>query len=259
MHSVLKSIYLAFRQWPIWLWFGRQDIRSRYRGSLLGPLWLVLNLGILVAGLSIIYATIFSLRLEVYVPYVALGFIIWWFVSGSLTESCYAFTANAQIIRNMPLPLSIHVLRVLTRQTLLMAHNLVVYIIVAIVFDIRPTANIFLVIPGFLLVTSLLFTGGLSLAIICARYRDVPHIVSSVIQVVIFITPILFLKDMLKKKMLIADMNPFFHIIEAMRAPLLGQAPEMLTWEFLIVANLLSALVAVWLMRRAGHRVAYLV
>ena len=259
MIETINAFSSAFKHWHIWLWFARQDIRSRYRGSLLGPIWLVLNLGILVAALSLIYATIFKLKLEVYVPHVALGFIAWWFVAGTLTESCTAFTDNSQIIRNMPLPLGIHVLRVLARQALLMAHNLIVYLIVAVIFRISPSINTLLVLPGFILVSTLLFTMGLSLAIICARYRDVPHIISSAIQVIIFVTPILFLKEMLQKKMIIADANPFYHMVEVIRAPLLGHPPEMFSWEFMIIANIVSAAFAIWLMWRAGHRVPYLV
>ena len=259
MPSVATSLFSALMHWPVWLWFGRQDIRSRYRGSLLGPLWLVLNLGILVATLSLIYATVFDLPLDVYMPHVTTGFLASWFIAGAMTDSCTAFTTNAQIIRNLPLPLGIHVLRVLTRNGLLMAHNFIVYLIVAIAFGIWPNFNTLLVLPGLLLVFSLLFTMGLLLAIVCARFRDVPHIVTSIVQVVMFITPIMFLKDMLARKAILAEANPFYHMIEAIRAPLLGHAPEMLTWGFLVSANLVSAFVAAWLMRRAGHRVPYLV
>ncbi|MGX2040491.1 ABC transporter permease [Methylocaldum sp. MU1018] len=259
MPSAATSLASALMHWPVWLWFGRQDIRSRYRGSLLGPLWLVLNLGILVSTLSLIYATVFDLPLNVYMPHVTTGFLAWWFIAGVMTDSCTAFTANAQIIRNLPLPLGIHVLRVLTRNSLLMAHNFIVYLVVAIIFSIWPNLNTLLVLPGLLLVCGLLFTIGLSFAIVCARYRDVPHIVTSIIQVVMFVTPIMFLKDMLARKAILADVNPFYHMIEAIRAPLLGQAPEILTWGFLITGNLVSAFVAVWLIRRAGHRVPYLV
>lgn len=259
MNGSTTSLASALLKWPIWIWYGRQDIRSRYRGSLLGPLWLVLNLGILVGALSVIYGTIFGLSLRDYMPHVTTGFLVWWFIAGALTESCTAFTANAQIIRNLPLPLGIHVLRVLARQTMLVAHNFIVYVIVAVAFGIRPNLNTLLLVPGIGLLLSLLFTMGVSLAIICARYRDVPHIVASMVQVVIFVTPIVFSKEMLHGRMIIADVNPFYHMIEVVRAPLLGQAPEALTWIFLIVANAASLVFTLWLMRRAAHRVPYLV
>lgn len=257
--SNATSLTEAFRQWPIWTWFARRDIRSRYRGSLLGPLWLVLNLGILVGSLSLIYATVFGLPLEVYMPHVTTGFIAWFFISGSLNDACTAFTANAQLVRNMPLPLGVHVLRLVARNSLLMAHNLIIYLVAVVAFGIVPNLNTLLVVPGFLLVASLLYTGGMSLGVICARFRDVPHIVASVVQVTMFVTPIVFLKSMLQRQVIIADANPFYHMIEAIRAPLLGQPVEPQTWLFLIAANLASLAFAVWLMRRAGHRVPYLV
>lgn len=243
----------------MWLWFARQDIRSRYRGSLLGPFWLALNLAILVGALSFIYATVFNLPLEVYVPHITTGFIVWFFISGMVTDSCTAFTSNVQMVRNMPLPLGVHVMRLVGRHTLLMAHYLIIYLIVAVVYGIWPNFYTLLVIPGYLLVAALLYTSGMSLGIICARFRDVTHIVASIVQVTMFVTPIIFLKEMLQRQVIIADANPFFHMIEVIRAPLLGEPPEMLTWAVLIVINLVSLAVAQWLLQRAGHRVPYLV
>lgn len=67
------------------------------------------------------------------------------------------------------------------------------------------------------------------------------------------------LKSMLGSRAALAQFNPFFHLIDAIRSPLMGEAPEPATWWFLAGTNLLSALLAFWLMRRAGHWVAYLV
>lgn len=259
MKSALNAIIEGFLTWPVWLWFARQDIKSRYRGSMLGPLWLVLNLGILVVALSVIYATIFGLKLDKYMSYVTTGFIAWWFVSGTLMDSCTAFTANSQIIRNLPLPIGVHVMRVLMRNTLLLLHNMIVYVVVVVAFGIWPNVNTLLALVGFGLVALLLFSLGISLAIACARFRDIPHIVSSIVQVMVFVTPIMFFKDMLQNRSYIADVNPFYHMIEAIRAPLLGDFPEQSTWVFLVCANLITFLFATWLVKSTGHRVPYLV
>lgn len=259
MLTAFQDLFDALRRWPLWLWFAQQDIKSRYRGSLLGPIWLVLNLGILVAALSVIYATLFNLPASIYTPHVATGFIAWWFISGVMLDSCTAFTTNAQIIRNMPLPIGIHILRVLARHSVLMLHNMVVYVVVAVTFAIWPTGYMPLALLGFLLVTLLLFWISICLAIICARYRDVPHIIASIVQVVMFITPIMFLKDMLKNRIYIANVNPFYHMIEVIRAPLLGQNPELISWVFLICANVGVGGAAIYLLMRTGHRVPYLV
>lgn len=259
MNPPTNSIPAALRCWPVWVWLARQDIKARYRGSFLGPLWLVLNLGILVAGLSLVYGTVFEQPLHIYAPYLTAGFLTWWFVSGCIIDSCAAFTANSQLIRNQPLPIGIYVFQVISRQGLLLAHNLIVFALVAIIFGLRPNAATLLVLPGFAAVALLLGTGGLSLAVICARFRDIPHFVTNLLQIAMLVTPIMFLKTMLGSREALAQFNPFFHLVDAIRSPLIGEAPGLSTWWFLAAANLLSALFAFWLMRRAGHRVAYLV
>lgn len=259
VNSETTSISAALRSWRVWFWFARRDIKARYRGSLLGPLWLVLNLAILVGGLAVVYGAVFGQPLQTYVPYLTAGFMAWWFISGCLTESCQAFTASAHLIKNQPLPIGVHVYQVVARHGLLWAHNLLVFALVAVACGLAPGWSLLLLVPGLVLVTMLLASTGLCLALICARYRDIPHLVTSLLQIVMLVTPIMFLKDMLGPRAPLALWNPFFHVVEAIRAPLLGEAPSAFTWAFLLAANLAAGSAAWWLMRRAGHRVAYLV
>lgn len=257
--SSTTSILEAFRQWRIWWWLARRDIRSRYRGSVLGPLWLVVNLGILVGGLSIVYGTVFNQPLRTFIPYLTAGFIAWWFISASITECCSAFISNSTLIRNQPLPIAIYVLQSIARNAIILATNLAVFLFVALLCGLRPSSANLLVSPALILVGALLFSTGLCLAIICSRFRDIPHLVTNLLQVAMLLTPIMFLRSMLGPRAVFADFNPFFHMVDAIRGPLLGNFPSMQTWTFLVLANLLAAAVAAWLMRRAGHRVAYLV
>lgn len=257
--SPTTSITEAFRQWRIWWWFARRDIRARYRGSVLGPLWLVATLGILVGGLSIVYGAVFNQPLKTFIPYLTAGFMAWWFVSVSITECCTAFINCSALIRNQPLPIAIYVLQTIARNVLIFATNIIVFLVVALFCGLQPSLRNMLAIPGFILVSTLLFSVGLCLAIICARFRDIPHLVANLLQVAMLLTPIMFLKSMLGPRAVLADLNPFFHLVDAIRSPLLGATPSSITWVFLAFANISSALCAVWLMRRAGHRIAYLV
>lgn len=254
----LVSPWQALRMYRVWLWFGKQDIRSRYRGSVLGPLWLVLNLGVLVAALSVIYSSILGLAPEKYVPYLATGFLVWWLVSGVLTDVCRAFTDNLGLIRNVPLPLGVYVLRVVARHVFLLMHNLAVYVVVAVAYAIPVGWETLTVVPATILVLSLLYAIGTVLAIVSARFRDVPHIVASIVQLAIFVTPIVFMKDMLGRHVLVADLNPFYHMVEAIRAPLLGGIPDVGTWFFLLAGNVTAWAAAIGALRRWGKEVAFL-
>lgn len=262
MHSspnTLSSFGAAARAWPIWLWFARLDIRARYRGSLLGPVWLALNLATLSIGMGIVYGAVFGMPLSEYIPYLTTGFMVWWFLSGSLNESCTAFTANERLIRNQRLPLGIYVLRVLARNWLLLGHNFLVFVGVAIFFGLKPTFESLLVVPGFLLLATLVFQLSIILAILCARFRDVPHVVANFLQLFMLVSPIAYKRSQLEKHAPLADWNPVYHMIDVVRAPLLGHAPAPLTWMVLLCANLVFGAAAFLLMRRWGSRVPCMV
>lgn len=257
--SSTTSLAEAFRQWRTWVWLAKRDIKARYRGSVLGPLWLLATLGVLVGGLSIVYGTVFNQPLKTFIPYLTAGFMAWGFISTSIAESCSAFIGNSALIRNQPLPIAVYVFQTIARNALIFATNLLVLLVVAIACGLTPTSINLLAIPGFVLVGTLLGSTGLCLAIICARYRDIPHLVTNLLQVAMLLTPIMFLKSMLGPRAAFANFNPFFHMVDAIRGPLIGEMPSLLTWSVLVVANIAAAAAALWLMRRAGHRVAYLV
>jgi ABC-type polysaccharide/polyol phosphate export permease len=128
-----------------------------------------------------------------------------------------------------------------------------------VIFQLRPAWSNLLVVPGFALVASLLVSLGICLAIICARYRDIPHFITNLLTVGMLVTPIMYMKSMLGPRAAFANYNPFYHMVEGIRSPLLGQSPSMTTWVVLAGANLVFGLLAWWLLRRAGNRVAYLV
>jgi ABC-2 type transport system permease protein len=259
LESILSSITAAFQARAVWLWLAQQDIRARYRGSLLGPIWLVFNLASVTVGLSIVYGAVFSLPLASYIPYLSAGFLVWWFISGTLNDSCQAFIDNHRLIRNQPLPLAVYVFRVIARNGLLFAHNFLVFLVAALIFRVVPTMNTLLVFPGTLLLLCIILSMSIILSILCVRFRDVPHVVSNVLQLIMLITPIVFMKDQLQSRAVLADWNPFYHMLEVIRQPLLGHAPSASTWLFLLSMNLIFGLLAYVMLKRWGNRIPCMV
>ncbi len=253
------SLLDAVREWRIWTWFAMRDVKARYRGSFLGPVWLVLNLALFVAALSLVFGAVLGQPLREFAPYVTAGLVAWWFISQTVPDCCNVFINERALIRNLPLPLGVHVLCTVAKHAIFFAHYLIVFVAVAFIFRLRPAWNNLLVLPGFALVTTLLVSSGICLAIICARYRDIPHFISNLMTVSMLVTPIMFMKSMLGPRAALANYNPFYHMVEGIRAPLLGQTPSMTTWCVLVAANLFFGALAWWLLKRAGKRVAYLV
>ena len=95
------------------------------------------------------------------------------------------------------------------------------------------------------------------LGMISARFRDVPPIVASIVQVVFFITPIFWPADGLGNHRWLAEFNPIYAAIDVMRAPLLGQPTEPYSWLVLIVVTVLGCAASFTLFARLRTRIAF--
>lgn len=206
----------------LWSSLAIQDVAARYRGSILGPWWITLTMGALIGGMSVLYSKLMHLSLEQYVPWMSCGIVLWGFMSATITEGCESFTTAAPIIRQTSLPLFTFVLRTLVRNLIVLAHNSVIVAIVAVVFAFWSHVRLGELLLGLaLLVLNLSWVVTVA-ALASARFRDVPQIVVAVMQVALFITPVFWRPDQLAGRPMILIYNPFFHLIEVVRAPLVG-------------------------------------
>ncbi|MBW4719623.1 galactan export ABC transporter permease subunit Wzm/RfbD [Saccharothrix obliqua] len=271
----------AWRQRELWEHLGWQDIKQRYRRSIIGPLWITISMGTTAVALGLLYSQLLGQELGTYLPYITVGFIVWNFILGCVTEGTEVFIANEGLIKHLPAPMTVHVLRMVWRQVLFFLHNLVVYVVVLAVFfptltheykmdgDIVPHPGIswtvLLAIPGFALLTVNAVWVALLFGIISTRFRDIPPVIHSFIQLVFFMTPIVWPVGVLNKftngeaswKVLIAEFNPIYHFLEIVRAPLIGHA---LSWHHWVVVGAFTVVgwaLAILALRNYRSRVSY--
>jgi ABC-type polysaccharide/polyol phosphate export permease len=236
--QALNDIKSGAGRWWIWSSLASQDIRERYRGSVLGPFWLTLSMAIMIGTLGLVYSALFNISLDDYLPFLTLGLLFWTFISTILTDACTCFISAGSVIHQVRMPFTVHVCRTLYRNLLILAHNAVVAIIVLAWFRTSINRDALLVLPGVLALLANGVWACFLLGMICARFRDVVPIVSSVVQIVFFLTPILWQPGSLGgRHSWIVDWNPFYAMIEIVRAPLLGQATDPRMWFFVFVVT----------------------
>jgi lipopolysaccharide transport system permease protein len=234
------------------------DVRRRYRRSTVGQFWLTLSMGISIVGLGTVYGLLFRVPVAEFIPYVAVCFVIWGFISSSVLESCTVFMDNEAIMKFTYTPRSMFIFRLLYRNAIVFAHNVLIIPAVFVFFNIVPNWNLLWFVPGALLVVLNCFCVGLVLAIICARYRDLPQIVSSVMQIVFFVTPVMFRPAQLPDWAgAIFRWNPFANLLEIVREPMLGRMPSGWAVGYCAVTLMLAGLIASVFTRNYGPRVVY--
>ena len=253
----LLDLVQGARAHHLWYLLGWQDIRRRYRRSVLGPFWLTLSMGALVGVLGLLYGMLLKVEIADYVPFLALGFIVWTLISGVINDGCKTFINAEGIIKQVGLPLSVHVYRLLWRNVLVLCHNALVYVVVAAVFAVWPGWGGLLALPGLVLLCLNGIWAGLLLGIVSARFRDVPPIVSSIVRICFFVTPIIWMPELVPARALVLDVNPFFHLVEVVRAPLLGKVPGLESWIAVLIMTCAGWLVTFAFFRRYRRRIAY--
>lgn len=247
-----KKLYLA-------LMLGWQDIRQRYRRSKLGPFWLTISMGVMIGMIGIVFGQVLSTPMQEYFPFLATGIILWTCFSTAVMEGSTSFIDAQGMIRQLDLPLSLYPIRVLWRNVVICAHNVIILPLVFIVVGRGITWDILWLIPGFIIFFWNMLWVSLLLGTFCTRFRDMPQIVNSLIQVFFYVTPIIWMPNVLNTRSasLLVEPNPIYHILQIVRSPILGQAPTTLNWLVSLGVALLGSLFALWFFGKYKKRIAY--
>lgn len=251
--DISKGLALWRLSWTLgWL-----DIKLRYRGSVLGPFWLTLSTGIMVAALGLLYSGLFHTNLHDYLPFLSLSLVLWNFLSAVVSESCVTFTEAEPVIRSVRMPFFVFAMRLLIRNLLALAHNIVVIVVVFTLLSIVPGWNAFLALPGLLLWAIDALALALILGSFCARFRDIQPIVNSVMQIAFFMTPVIWQPSQAGRHYILLEPNPFFDLLQVVRAPLLGMPLDNVIWLGAAGYSLGLCLVSWFFFARARGRLTF--
>jgi ABC-type polysaccharide/polyol phosphate export permease len=246
----ISAIYV----WPMLAW---QEIRLRYRRSLLGPFWITISTAVLLGGIGPLYGKLFQLNLATYLPHLTIGYVLWLLFSGLINEGCQIFITARGLITQMRMPLTVHVLRTVTRNLIIFAHHAIVVVAVLVFYPPVPGWELLLVPVGILLIAVNGFWAGLLIGMFCARFRDIPPTVESLVQVAFFLTPVLWQPQLLGRHQWAAAWNPLYHFLEIVRAPLMGMPTSPVSWTVVLGITLTGCLVTLALFARYRARIAY--
>lgn len=255
----IKDLTRCCEKLDLALMLGWQDIRQRYRRSTLGPFWLTISMGVMIAIIGIVFGQVLNTPMDEYLPFLATGIILWTYISTAVMESSSAFVEAQGMIRQLDLPLSLYPIRVLWRNIVICGHNILILPLVFLVLGRGITWNIYWVIPGALVFCWNMFWISLLLGTFCTRFRDMPQIVNSVLQVFFYVTPIIWMPNVLNARSasLLVEPNPVYHLLELVRAPLLGTSPTAMNWIVSISMAFLGSLISLWFFGKYKKRIAY--
>lgn len=255
--SAWEDWWAGTKNVDLWWTLAWYDTVSRYRRSLLGPLWITLSMGAILLGMGPLYSALFNVPLRTFYPHLTLGIIFWNFFTTSINDSCQTFITAAPYLKQGEFPRSTFVWRGIARQVIQLAHHIVLFVPVAVWAGIGWSPRMLVFVPGLLLVLVNLHAVGITLGIVCARYRDVPQLVGSVMQLLMFMTPVFWFPDSLPARAKFVLYNPLAQMLDIVRVPLLGGLVAPGTWWFLAALTVLNVAVAAVLYARKRRQLIY--
>lgn len=229
--DALSKINVAF----LYAW---GDTKARYKRSFLGPFWIVITTIFSVAGLGYIWSILFDIDAAELVPSLTIGLVVWQLVSTCILEAPSIFIRYMSFIKNVKVPYTIFPLYLIIRQYIYFLHAFVVIVLVLAIYKPSLSFNQLLLVPNAVLLFVNLFWIVLLFSCVGIKYRDFEQIVSALMPMFFFVSPVIYRPSQLKFSEIIVWLNPFSYMIELLRAPLLGTAPP----AFVYLVSCVSAI-----------------
>lgn len=256
--SVFGEMLRGFADWRRWAWLGWNDVRLANRRSLLGMWWPTLSIGIFVFGVGLLFASVLDRDVSSFLPYVALGWTAWNLISNGVVQGTLCFINAKHVLLEAVLPVNAVPLRALVK--LALNYVLSLLVVVAVFFYVqRPVGwEALLILPGLIVNLLTLHGAMLLLGILATRVRDIQMLVEAGMRLAFFLTPIIWMPTATtQERNALIDYNPFYYMIEIMRAPVLGELPSLFQYAVAVSLMLLANLLALVVFKIFKSRLVY--
>ncbi len=236
-----------------------QDVKQAYRRSAIGAFWITASMAVQITTMGVVFGIIFRTSLYEYLPFLATGIILWSWISTTVNETCNSFIAAEAIIKQLNVNLAVHVARVVLRNLITLAHNIVIIPLVFLVVQHPLGWQLILLLPGLLLVLANLSWMGVVLGMVSARFRDVPQIIAAIMTIVYFITPVMWKPELVPENTAhwLLGLNPFYHLIQLVRLPFLSIMPTAENWILSLLLALFGWLITWFGVNKFSKQIAY--
>lgn len=238
---------------------GFQEVKQINRRSRLGQWWITLGTATLIGTIGFVFGLIFRVDVQTYLPYLAIGIVLWNYLSGQLSEASFVLIQSEALIKQLTLSPWVYATKVSAKMILMFGHNLLIIPVVLLATGNYPTLAILLLLAAVPVIVVTLNSLGMLLAIVSLRFRDVPPMVGSILNVLFYLTPVMWFADSIKSSLahFLLGLNPFYHLVQIFRLPLLGELPTPENWLISISMCIVVSITANLVVARNRKRLVF--
>lgn len=256
--AALADLNGGLALWRCWWVLAVNDVRQRYRRSRVGQFWLTISMSATIAGMALVFSSVLHQPLSDYLPFLAVGIIVWTMLASTINELAACFIGNELYLKSYATPRSAPIFRAIVSNLIISAHNFILIPLLWLTIAPAPSWSTLLFFPALLLVVFNMGWIGLIIGPLCTRFRDVGQIIQNAMQLMFFLTPIIYRPSQTEGYMKwIAGWNPFAHAVEILRGPLLGETPAAHHWAVVAALGVCGYAIAVPFYARYRARIIY--
>lgn len=251
--SLLKDYRSSLRDPGFWTYATWLEIVTKYRKSRLGLFWAFSPPVLYAFGVGWFFAHLQGISASEFIPHLGIGYVLFRLVTVSVMESTTAFASSSSFILDGRTRLTDYVLRVVAKAMFYFLTAMPVIVVSLVLSPSFQWTGLITVIPAIALLLLNIAWLGIVVAVIGARFPDIHELTGSVLMFSFLFTPIIWVASQVPADSLrggIARVNPLFHLVEVVRAPLLGEPVEQLTVVYLAGMLAIGWVVAALVYRR---------
>lgn len=236
--------------WALSAWL---DIVVTYRRSRLGALWLLMPSVVYIWGVGTIFAGLWHVSIVKFAAHLALGWIVFSVMHSVTVQSTHVLFGARSFIMDGRMRLTDFVLRSMAKAVFLFLMALPMTAVALVVYPHVQPLGLLVGVGAFVIILVNTFTAGVVFALLGARFPDIGEVVNNVFRVLFLLTPIIWYPDRMPAGSLRGEasrLNPFYHLIEIFRAPILGEPISANSWYYVGVLTVAGVLLASFLYRR---------
>lgn len=254
-----QDLVNSFVHWRIFYIIGVNDIRKRYARSKIGQFWLTLSLAINISALGVVWAYLFKMPVVEYLPFLATGTIFWTYITSCITEGSSLYISSASYIKELNIPKLTYVNSLFVRNIIILGHNLLVLIPIYLYFPVPIFVDsVILSILGIIISSLFLYPIIMCVSLVSLRFRDLPNIIVSCMQIIFYVTPIMWKVNLMPEKFhKYFVFNPFAVFLAICRDPLFASEIPNIYWLAAFLYILLAWIAAFLFYSKYRARIVY--
>lgn len=256
--SFLKhDIWAGAKRWRLWSRMSRNELQQRYKRSWLGLGWIALSFILFTSVKVFIFGALSPGAISYYACFMAIGYAIFRLISSCVVAGSSIFVASQNWIKSEPLPLSVYLFKLLSTNFTTFAFAAAPTLVLCIWYKEYSWAAAFSFIPVMVIYAINGFWISALCGFLCARYRDLLHFITTAMQILYFVTPILWIPPETGQRATFAKINPVTHYVEIMRQPMLDGTIPWFSWQIVMAITCIGCLAALLVFAKKRSQLIY--